>query len=292
MADGMTIPGSGSPGWKGERALRVLIPVGSLALATLLVAVGLASAPEAGAQGFQLEAEITKTCFGLAASLVTLGFVSFLISEYWRGTDQRRELEARRRAGEESARAERRRLVGELRSVHHDVKTSQLRMKAHRSIRTYGEEMRDVVMPAVAQLGGVISDINADSALLASARRAEVVARLGTVATYLRSLTEEFERRYLTASRLQEADHEWRQQRMLAVVREERFSQAPPGLSDLPDPHGWLWNDYVQGVRPDGAPEFPALAILLEDSTKHADRFSKPLREAIEFIEGTKPSQQ
>ena len=55
---------------------------------------------------------------------------------------------------------ERRRFVAELRQVHHDVKTAQLRIRAHHTVHTYAEQICEAVFPAVAQLGGVISGVS------------------------------------------------------------------------------------------------------------------------------------
>jgi hypothetical protein len=240
-----------------ERILRILIPAGGLLAAIILVIVGVLFAPANGAEGFQLQAEAAKACFGLAASLVTVAFVAFLISDYAREADRRQAREDRERAREESARAERHRLVGELRNVHHAVKTSQLRMNAQRSARTYGQEMRDAVMPAVAQLGGVFSDVKAHSELFVSTeRQEEILTCLNSVGDYLKALTEEFTQKYLMASRLQEADD------------------------------SLFWRDHVERVRPDRTREFPSLATLLADGDDHVEGFSKPLRCAVRLIEG------
>jgi hypothetical protein len=137
----------------------------------------------------------------LAVAFLTGAVVSFLVSEFGRSADDRRKrVEVAAQQDKDDA-TERRRLVGELREVHHAVKTAQVRIMAHRTVLTYGKEIREVVIPQIARLGGVFSDVTHHCGELIPADEAEAVKdRITTVRSYLEAVTDEFESNYLTAS--------------------------------------------------------------------------------------------
>ncbi|MCK9905080.1 hypothetical protein MXD63_34330, partial [Frankia sp. Cpl3] len=56
--------------------------------------------------------------------------------------------------------------MGELRDMHHSITTCKLKIRAHKSVKAYGVEIRESVIPAISQLGAVISDVNHRSATL------------------------------------------------------------------------------------------------------------------------------
>jgi membrane protein implicated in regulation of membrane protease activity len=271
----------------GETVLRWVIPGLGLALATLFGAVAWWVAPAGGAPGFQPRAEITGTFLSLASSLFSAAVVSFLISEYWRRLNQRRTAEDRHREQQEADAKERQRLVGELRDVHAGVKTAQLRIRAHKSVRTYGNEIRDVIMPKIAQLGALRSDVKAQCGrLIDEAPATAIDGHIATVMAYLTELTSEFENKYLAASSLQEVHYQWRQHRVAELVRQNRFDQAAPALDDLPEKGASdVWRSHLMHREKNGAYLFPRLTTFVEDSDGHRTGFSTPLRSAMDQIE-------
>jgi hypothetical protein len=183
----------------------------------------MAVAPDNGAQGFQRDAEFMRMLLTLAVAFISGAVVSYLIGE------NGREVEERRKRADE-----RRRLVSELREVHHAVTTAKLRIRAHRTVRTYGIEIRDVIMPKVAQLGGVISDLDRDTGAILVRDAIAIGNQVKIVAAYLKALTDEYEECYLAASLMQEVDYEWRQYRVKELVKEKGFAQKPPTEAMLP----------------------------------------------------------
>jgi hypothetical protein len=194
-----------------EKRLRIVIPIGGVLFAVLLFAVALRIAPDDRVQGFQRSAEIMKMCLTLAVVCISGAVVSFLIGEYGRLVDERHKKEEelgqqQKKEAEELSQqqkddaSERRRLVGELREVHHAVKTAQLRINAHKSVLTYGREIRDVIIPKVSQVGGVLSDVKRHRGRFLPDSEGDVIAgQLGLVRAYLEVLTNEYEKEYLTA---------------------------------------------------------------------------------------------
>jgi hypothetical protein len=235
-----------------------------------------------------------KVCLTLAVAFISGAVVSFLVTQYGRQVDERR-MEA----------DERRRLVGELREVHHAVTTAKLRINAHRTVRTYGMEIRDVIIPKISQLGGVLSDVNARGGGLSKNDAEKIAQQVGVAKCYLEALTKEYEEKYLAASLLQEADYKWRQHRVAELVKERRFSKEPPAEDDLPeraknDSSAWSYLNSQES----GRYRFPRLRIFLELELgdeylaenkkipdKHAEGFSKPVRHAMDNIDQANTAQ-
>ena len=277
----------------GDARLRLLIPTVAVVAAFAVVLIGYLFAPEEGAQGFRWGAQIATATMTLGVGLISTAVVSFLIAEH--GRDRARdEAEADRRRQElNSNDSERRRLVGELRSIHHGVKTSALRIRAHQTVKTYGVEMRDVILPKVAQLGGVISDTRGRPDLFEDSSATSLDEELSKVASYLTELTTEFEDKYIEASLLQEAAYRWRQHRVAELIAKPEFAAAPPLGNDLPEQPGQsrVW-EHLTGCETPGRYRFPRLAILLElegasveEHDTHQDQFSGASRTAMDIID-------
>jgi hypothetical protein len=240
---------------RSERRLQLFIPLGGVLIAALLILAAIAVAPDDGAQGFRRDAEIMKMLLTLAVAFVSGAVVSYLIGE------NGREVEERRKRADE-----RRRLVNELREVHHAVTTAKLRIRAHRTVRTYGIEIRDVIVPKVSQLGGVISDLDRDTGVIPGGDAKAISNQIKIVAQYLKSLTDEYEEQYLAASLMQEVDYEWRQYRVKELVKEKGFAQKPPTEAMLPakaqiDSSAW---SYLKSAYNDDNYRFPRLLVYLE----------------------------
>jgi hypothetical protein len=296
---------------RSEKWLRVFIPLCGVLIAGLLAVVALGIAPDDQAQGFQRNAEIMNTCLTLAVAFISGAVVSFLIGEYGRAADDSRKKaeelgQQRRKEADELNQqqkddaSEKRRLVGELREVHHAIKTAQLRMNAHKSVLTYGTEIRDVIIPKISQLGGVFSDVRRHSGDLIPASKAKAITdQIGIVRSYLEALTKEYEQKYLAASLLQEADYKWRQDKVGTIVK---GLQEPPTEADLPETgktDSYVWR-YLKSREDSGQYRFPWLLVFLElldendldslDEHKerpytHTARFSDPVRYAMDKID-------
>ena len=264
------------------RWLKWGIPAIGVFPAGLLVVIAIAIAPDDDTQGFRIRAELVKASLTFAVAIFTGAVVSFLIPEYGRRVDARKDHAL-----------ERRRLVGELRDVHHAVTTAALRIKAHRTVRTYGSEIRDIIMPKVAQLGGVISDVEAaQKAQNFSEDDAQAIGKqVGQAKSYLERLTNEFKDKYLPASLFQEACYKWRQHHVGKFAN----GDTPPTSEDLlktsvADERVW---GYIAGKEGNDEFRFPRLAVLLElqgagadKSDRHSTQFSEPIRNAMNIIEG------
>jgi hypothetical protein len=300
------LPDDVDPEEQREKWRRALILfVGGL-LTGFFVLAAIVLAPDKGAQGFQRDAELMKFCLTLAVAFASGAIVSFLVGEFGRAADDRRKKADDLRQQKSDDASERRRLVGELRDVHHAVTTAKLRIRAHRTVRTYGDEIREVVIPKVSQLGGVISDVKRHKGeLIQRADADSILEQLGIIMRYLRALTREYEKCYLAASLVQEADYQWRQHRVKELVQGKEFKEEPPPEDRLPaqaqtDSSAW---SYLKSCN-EGKYRFPRLLIYLELreseavsnilSSKrpmrytHRDRFSKPMRNAMDKIDQSK----
>ena len=238
-----------------------------------------------------------KLCITLAVALFSGAVVSFLIGEYGRTADDRRkktEADLQQRRDDAS---EKRRLVGELRAVHHAIKTAQLRMRAHKSVLTYGKEIREVIIPQVAQLGDVYSDVRRHCGHLIPPSDAKAITdQIGIARSYLEALTNEFQNEYLKASRLQEADHKWRQDKVAKLVKDLQEPPTETDLQEAGETGSSVWS-FLTSKEDSGRYRFSRLVIFLEHSDEqdvhgldknndtHADKFSDPMRSAMDNID-------
>jgi hypothetical protein len=253
----------------------LVIPISALLIGGALFWIALRIAPADNAPGFQRETEIMRACLTLAVAFISGGVVTFILSQYGRAMDDRRKNAE-----------ERRRLVVELRQVHHDVKTAQLRIRAHRTVGTYGEQIWEAVFPSVAQLGGVIGDVEHNLR-----KPDKTVALVGKASKYLQELTNEYKEKYLFASLLQEAEDKWRQHWVAELVKQDRFAIVSPTCADVDESgaEGPAW-DYLIGKEEGGQYLFPRLIEFLEIGDKagtqrHQACFSEPIRNAMNLID-------
>jgi hypothetical protein len=244
-----------------------------------------------------------RMCLTLAVAFVSGAVVSFLIAEFGRAADDRRKKADELNQKKSDDASERRRLVGELREVHHAVTTAKLRIQAHKTVRSYGDEIRDVIIPKISQLGGVISDVDRHRGELFETTDARNISeQAGIVRSYLEELTNEYRDRYLSASLVQEADYKWRQYRVSELVKDDRFSKAPPTEDELPvaaktESSAWY---YLQSKDEGDRYRFPRLLIFLEAQEaeaaaslneqekmlhSHKTGFSDPIRRAMNRID-------
>lgn len=92
----------------------------------------------------------------------------------------------------------------DLKAVYDRVGRSQIIIPAHRSIKTYGDEMRDLIEARV-QLKNVVRAVEGRSGGVTDATRAAVVAEVTHMKSYLSQLTTEFMMNYKELSDLQRA---------------------------------------------------------------------------------------
>lgn len=315
--------------------LRYRIPVTCLVGSICATVGAILISPDDEKTGFVRNGEIAKALLALAAALISVGVVSYFVSDHNRANEQRHKQEEanrereeeRNRIGAENERRrmeadaiERRRLVGELRDIHHSITTCKLKIRAHKSVKTYGVEIRESVIPTISQLGAVIGDVNHRSATLIPDSQVEnIIAKLRATKTYLTELANEYEVKYFDAARVQEK-YEERRKRLdnrdaPAISRHlrrptksrRRESSEASGMAngncmgnsspDVSDP----WTYLVGRVGSDLC-RFPRLAILLElrpaiNSDKclhggrytHQSQFSEPIRFAMDAIDHSGP---
>jgi hypothetical protein len=208
-------------------------------------------------------AELFKASMTIAAGTVLGVVVAMLVESH-------RLRSARRAADQELRRA----LIAQLRDVHDQVKSAALLIKAHKSARTYGEQMRRLIEVRV-QLLGVRRAITAERRpFRAGAEPLE--AAIHTAAGYLEKLTTEYEHHYLRISKIQSYSYEWDQ----AQARKAAQSDAPPAPENMKS-STVPWNELT-------GPAFERLAALREAnddaSQVHRAGFSDPLGTAIDLL--------
>jgi hypothetical protein len=208
-------------------------------------------------------AELFNASMTIATGTV-LGVVVAMLVENHR-------LRAARRAADRDLRAA---LIAQLRDVHDQVKSAALLIKAHKSARTYGEQMRRLIEVRV-QLLGVRRAISAERRPFQAGAGA-LEAAINTAASYLEKLTTEYETHYLRISKIQSYSYEWDQ----AQAKKAAQAETPPAPENMKS-STVPWNELT-------GPAFERLSALREAtddaSQAHRSGFSEPLGAAIDLL--------
>jgi hypothetical protein len=191
-------------------------------------------------------------------------------------------------------------LIAQLRGVHRDVKRAQLLIAAHRSVKTYGEQMREGIMPAEVTVRDVLFMVRRSPRLAVEGKRSELERCLGAVVRYLGQLREEFTNGYEAVSATQLAAEEWNREEVKSIITSLRRVPSRPLLHGRMKRSEAPWAALTSIAPTDGgasAAAFPCLNRLLKDAdsspdpadgsqgeSTHRKDFSEPLHRAIDLM--------
>lgn len=89
----------------------------------------------------------------------------------------------------------------QLRQIHNQISAAQTKMRTHQTVSTYGDAIRDAIMPALASSRGITAELK--NLPILGKDRDTTVHHLEEISSYLQGLVDEFDRGYLEFSRLQ-----------------------------------------------------------------------------------------
>jgi hypothetical protein len=193
--------------------------------------------------------EIIKSLLTLTVGLILGGVLKLVTDGYAESRKERDERYARFDA-----------LIADMHANHDRMETARLLIAAHRSAKTYGERMREVIDAHVVLLK--IARTRGLGVIKADKRDSDCIEwMLG----YLLALQQEYERRYKEVSNLQKYDE--------AVIKARFDHRAKQRLSDngtaadLPEASHFAW-DFLNNHR-----NFPVLDDLCENGVHYRTRF-------------------
>ena len=213
------------------------------------------------------------TSLAVAGILLSGGVVGVLI-----GWFTRRVNDAAR------ARELRRGFIRETLEVHALVKAAAFRLTTYRSAKAYSEAMRDLIIPARAQLGGVISEIRYH---LNPGKESKLEISMGKCMRFLDGLLNEFAEQYLIASRIQERAEPRRKAALEGEFEHVDLDELlcfAGTFADFRSSYPWLAVDSAAWDLLDNRNWFPALNKLVDHKCDHGDYvtyFSDPIREML-----------
>jgi cell division septum initiation protein DivIVA len=213
----------------------------------------------ASQQAGKLRESLQSAAIGLVFVALIGGVVKMLLDDYQRAREKRVE-EARFVTA----------MLADLKSVYDRVERARIVISAHRSARTYGAEMRDLI-------GACVQLRNVDRALLGSEvkRQKEISAAVSAMEQYLTGLTNEFSSEYKEISDLQ-------------VVHEARVKKDLEEVSvstKLPDNRPWA---KIQQL--DRLSDFLTSGDFAKQFVGSLDDASRWLREELRELLGAKAS--
>ena len=254
---------------RGPRLDRSAAQIVRLSLAGAVLA-GVLAAVVAVASGAVTADQAWRKVFDslvtLAGALVLTGGVGVVIEE----ANRRREARAHDRE-------DRLALVDRLRAVHSDLLRAARLIDAHRTARTYGEQMRALVETRVELSNLSFAVRHAGS--LAPPARAALEIEIDTVADYVKALIAEYREQYPRVSAIQMATHEWE----LAHARQLANRTEPPQPQEI-SASTVAWTELTDRAV------FPHLGTLLDGlgpaavAAAHDAGVTDPIRRAVDVL--------
>jgi len=160
-------------------------------------------------------------------------------------------------------------VLADLKAVYDRVARARIVIPAHKSVKTYGDEMRDMIQARV-QLRNVMRALERRADGMDESVRLETVRRVKQMECYLEFLTSEFRENYKPLSDRQRG-YEERTKVMLERFAKDDTLAIPP---ELP---GFIWES-IAGLK--------GLSDFIGAGTTYKDSFETPLDDASALLRG------
>lgn len=159
-------------------------------------------------------------------------------------------------------------VLADLKKVYDHVERARLLIPAHRSAKTYGDEMREDVTAGVVQLRNVIRALKGRVAGVPVRLQERVRPEVETMENYLIELMDEFRAEYKSLADLQRF-HESRAEKLAKAFAE--------GIADIPQAQmpAFVWT---------AVERLPRLAEFMQGGPRYKTRFIDPLDAASEAL--------
>ena len=180
-----------------KRILRIAFYL-AIAIGALLFLIGYILAP----QNLNLQ-KIGEKLIDFGETIVFVGIIGGLIAS---GFHLFQEEVKREQEEQDQSEVERKQLLTKLQSVHDQVELARTYLRSHKSAKTYGEQIRQHIMPAYIDLIEIRRTIQHLYPTLLSDSEDELLkfrVSLHTALAYLAALLREYEYQYLSISNLQ-----------------------------------------------------------------------------------------
>lgn len=158
-------------------------------------------------------------------------------------------------------------VLADLKSVYDRVARAKILIPAHKSVKTYGEEMRDLIEACV-QLRNVTRALERRAEGLDNTSRTEVTRRVKQMEKYLETLTAEFREHYKPLSDKQRG-YEARAEVMVKAFADGKTDGEPP---ELP---GFVWRSIST---------LALLSDFIGEGSSYKASFEDPLDDASELL--------
>lgn len=159
-------------------------------------------------------------------------------------------------------------VLSDLKAVYDRVGRAQILIPAHRSAKTYGDEMRDLIESRV-QLRNVVRALERRAAGVSQSARDSVIENVRKMESYLKNLVEEFRDKYKPVADLQRA-YEKQADVLITEFASAKSRPTPPDLPNAP------WRALER--------DFARLQDLIGDGADYGSQFEAPLDAASEVL--------
>jgi hypothetical protein len=169
------------------------------------------------------QTELAKAMMGLAMTAIIGGFIKFLFDqnqkreeEIKENKEKEEEIKAKQKEKEDETKRKqnefRNETLNRLRKIFDDVDGARLLIEAHKSAKTYGDKMRDAIIPSVVALYDIKRSLADSINMMDSEKIRQLRLNMHYMIAYLQALANEYKNEYCEISNIQFYEEEWKKQ--------------------------------------------------------------------------------
>ena len=188
-----------------------------IVIAILLISISIIIYPNDPVQAWQ--AELAKGIMELGVTAIIGGFIKFLFDQHQQKEIEGREGEKKEEDKKAAQNEFRNELLNRLRKIFDAIDSARLLIEAHKSAKTYGDKMRDSVIPSIVALYDIKRSLADSVDMMEIEKIKHLRLSLHYMIAYLQALANEFKNEYLEISNSQSYEEEWKKQTKEKLIR-------------------------------------------------------------------------
>ena len=183
----------------------------AILVATAIIFLSIAVIIYSNKELLKWQEELAKALMGLAMTAIIGGFIKFLFDLYKEEEEQinkDKEAEDEKKLRKKEFSLD---LLNHLRKAFDAVDGARLLIEAHKSAKTYGEKMRENIIPVIVSLYDIKRSLVDSVEMIEDAKRLKSLRiNIHYMIAYLQALADEYKEKYPVLSNLQYYEEEWK----------------------------------------------------------------------------------
>lgn len=214
--------------------------------------------------------ELAKALMGLAMTAIIGGFIKFLFDLY---NEKEEQIKKNKEAKDEKKRSQKQfsdDLLNHLRKAFDAVDGARLLIEAHKSAKTYGEKMKENIIPVIVSLYDIKRSLVDSVDMIDADKLKSLRINIHYMIAYLQALADEYKENYPAISNWQFYEEEWKKKTreyfINQMVKETSLNSGNTMdtiKEKIPGSPGWAWGKINQ---------LPVMGKFLQDDYTSAYR--------------------